>query len=351
MGSIVRNREGWRAHLCVDGKRESQTFRTQREARAWAERRESEMRAGASAATFGQVAEDWLALKLPSLDNAANQRTVEQSIREHVLPTLGHRKLAEITRPELVDLVRGIAARGTVETSHRVGQRIANIFDLAVDRGDIKSHVAADLARVLPARRKRRMPAVRPEELPDLMAAIHTYPEPITRIGLLLLAHTFTRTTELIRAEWEHIRDPETWVIPEERMKGEKDKRLLHVVPLSKQVRWLLEEARALGNGSSYFLASEMNPMCGISSNTLLYALYRLGYRGRMTGHGFRAVASTVLNESKLWHKDAIERQLHHGETDDVRAAYHRAEYLDERRQMMQWWSSHLESLAAKTAS
>jgi hypothetical protein len=92
--------------------------------------------------------------------------------------------------------------------------------------------------------------------------------------------------------------------------------------------------------------------MCGLSSNTLLYALYRLGYRGRMTGHRFRAVASSVLNESRLWHPDAIERQLHHDETDAVRAAYHRAEYLDERRRMCQWYSDHLDALlAAKTAS
>jgi integrase len=103
--------------------------------------------------------------------------------------------------------------------------------------------------------------------------------------------------------------------------------------------------------GSNYFLASTVNALCGISSNTLLFALYRLGYRGRMTGHGFRAIASSVLNESGLWNPDAIERQLHHDETDDVRASYNRAEYLEERRRMMQWYSDYLESRAAKTAS
>lgn len=350
MGSIVRHGDGWRAHIYVQGTRDSKTFRTKREAESWSGRREEELKAGDAAITFEQAAERWLGLKLPSLDNAANQRTVEQSIREHVLPALGHRKLTEIKRPELVAVVLDIANAGKVETAHRVGQRIRQIFDHAADSGDIPEEMAtkaANLARVLPSRRPRRMPALKPTELPALLDAINSYSEPVTRAGLLLLAHTFTRTTELIRARWDEIRDPETWVVPEERMKA----RLPHVVPLSRQVLALLEDVRALGDGSSYFLASAVNPMCGLSSNTLLYALYRLGYRGRMSGHGFRAIASTVLNESKLWHSDAVERQLAHGETDAVRAAYHRAEYLDERRRMMQWWSDYLESLAANTAS
>lgn len=347
MASFVRYGDSWRAFLYVKGVRETETFRTQREARAWAVRREDELRAGAASITFKQAAEDWLSLKLPSLDSEANQRTVEQSIRVHVLPTLGHRKLTEITRRELVDLVRAVAAAGKIETAHRVGQRIRQILDHAVDQGDIETHQGADLARVLPSRQPRRMPALKPAELPALLEAIDGYSEPVTRAGLLLLAHTFTRTSELIGARWSEIRDPETWVIPEDRMK----RRLPHVVPLSRQVRTILEDLKALGEGSDYFLASGVNPMCGLSSNTLLYALYRLGYRGRMSGHGFRAIASTVLNESGKWHRDAIERQLAHGETDEVRAAYNRAEFLDERRRMMQAWSDHLESLAASTAS
>lgn len=347
MGSIVRHGEGWRGHLHVEGRRESKIFRTRREAVAWADRREEELKAGSAAITFGQAAEQWLTLKLPSLDSEVNQRTVEQSIRAYVLPVLGPKKLAEITRRELVDVVLAVASKGRIETAHRVGQRIRQIFEHAVDSGDIDSHPADNLARVLPSRQPRRMPALRPAELPALLEAIDSYSEPVTRAGLLLLTHTFTRTSELIGAQWPEIRDPQTWVIPAERMK----RRLPHVVPLSTQVRAILEDVKTLGDGSTYFLASGVNPLCGLSANTLLYALYRLGYRGRMSGHGFRAIASTVLNESGLWHRDAIERQLAHGETDEVRAAYHRADYLEERRRMLQWWSDHLESLAASTAS
>lgn len=345
MASIVRYADGWRAHVCVDGRRKSKVFRTRREAHSWAAGQENHLESTADA-TLTQMAEEWLALKLPSLDSEANQRTVEQSIRDHVLKEVGHRKLSEITRVELVSVVQKLAGAGRIETAYRVGQRLCQIFDLAVDQGKIQSHPAANLARVLPARRVQRMPAIRPAELPGLLRAIDTYPEPVTRAGLWLLAHTFVRTSELIGAQWEEIRDLQTWVIPAERMK----RRLPHVVPLSEPVRAILADLKAIG-GNTYFLASAVNPMHGLSSNTLLYALYRLGYRGRMTGHGFRAVASTILNESGLWYRDAIERQLAHGETDAVRAAYNRAEFLEERRRMMEWWSGHLESLAASTAS
>lgn len=346
MASIVAYGNGWRAYLYKDGKRHTKLFRTKTEAERWAKARGEQLK-GPEGIAFAAAAERWLDLKLPSLDSIPNQRTVEQSVRTYAIPLLGHKKLTEITRADLVAVVRKIAEAGKIETAQRVGQRLCKIFDLAVDSGDMESHPAADLARVLPSRKRSRMPALKPAELPKLLVDIHSYSEPMTRAGLLLLAHTFTRTTELIGARWDEVRDPETWVVPEDRMK----RRLPHVVPLSPQVRAILEDVRMLGDGSRYFLASSVNPMSGLSSNTLLYALYRLGYRGRMSGHGFRAIASTVLNESKLFHPDAIERQLAHGETDAVRAAYHRAEYLDERRKMMDWWSQYLESLAANTAS
>jgi integrase len=348
----------WRVYLLNKGKRETKLCGSQKEARAWAAKREKEL-ATSSSVKFGEVAEAWLKLKIPSFDSEVNQRTVDQSVRDYILPPLAHKRLDEITRADLVVVVESVAKRGTIETAHRVGQRIRQIFDFAVDSGQWKDpHVAtSSLSRVLPKRRRRKMAAVRIAELPALLRAIDQYPEPITRIGLLLLAHTFTRTNELIRARWEEIRDPATWVIDEKRMKGKDEERKLHVVPLSRQVQALLAQARHFGTevtggvGSNYFLASTVNALCGISSNTLLFALYRLGYRGRMTGHGFRAIASSVLNESGLWNPDAIERQLHHDETNDVRASYNRAEYLEERRRMMQWYSDYLESRAASTAS
>lgn len=324
------------------GVRESRKFRTRGEAVSWADRRETELEAGGSRLTFGEAAERWLAWKLPRLTNADNQRTVEQSIRDHVLPDLAHRKLGDIKRRELVKVVEAIATRGNVETAHRVGQRIRAIFDHAVDHGDIEAHPAAGLSRVLPATEPRHIVSITPAELPELLRAIGGYPEPVTRLGLQLMAHTFVRTSELIGARWDEFQS-DTWVIPAERMK----RRLPHVVPLSGHVRAILEELRPMTDESPFVLASPFHEDAPISSNTLLFALYRLGYRGRMTGHGFRSVASTVLNESGLWSRDAIERQLAHRETDRVREAYLRAEFLDERRRMMEWWSSHLAASAS----
>ena len=345
MASITHYGEGWRAHLFVGGRRESRLFKLRREAERWAAKREAELRGGGTAMTFGEAAERWLAQHLPALSHANSQRTAEQSIRDYVRPVIGRQRLNELRRADLVDVVRRVAAAGKGETAHRLGQRIRAILDHAVDHGDIESHPGAGLSRVLPGVEKTPMAAVTPAELPALMQSIDRYPEPVTRLGLLLLAHTFLRTSELIGAQWSEIRDPETWVIPEERMK----RGLPHVVPLSGRVQAILEELREMTEEESPFiLASRQNPRCSISNNTLLFALYRLGYKGRMTGHRFRAIASTVLNESKLWGRDAIERQLAHREADQVRKAYHRAEYLEERRKMMAWWSDYLDDSCSK---
>jgi integrase len=326
----------------VRGIRESKLFRIRRAAEAWAVQRERELGQFGTMLTFGEAAERWLAWKLPQLTNAENQRAVEQSIRDYVLPDLGQRRLCDIKRLDLVKVVRAVADKGAVETSHRVGQRIRAIYDHCVDHGDIESHPAAGLSRVLPRPQEDHIVAVPPDELPQLLSDIRGYGEPVTRIGLQLMAHTFVRTSELIGARWSEFQD-DVWVIPEERMK----RRLPHVVPLSAQVRALLEELKPLTDESPYVLASPLQTQASISKNTLLFALYRLGYRGRMTGHGFRSVASTILNESGLWSRDAIERQLAHQETDKVREAYLRAEFLDERRRMMDWYSKELVHLAA----
>jgi len=323
------------------GERDSKLFRTRGEAQAWAQRRESELVGGAGV-LFEVAAERFLKWKLPKLTSVTNQHTYEQSITDHVLPVIGKERISDLTRQKLVSLVRGIAEKGLVETAHRVGQRVCAILDHAVDHGDIEAHSARGLSRVLPSKEKRRMPAVSPADLPALLQAIQTYNEPVTRIGLHLLAHTFLRTTELIGSRWDEIKD-DVLVVAGERMK----RRLPHVVPISPVVRSLLKELEPMTGDSPFLLASPVNPLVPISNNTLLFALYRLGYRGRMTGHGFRAVASTVLNESGLWSRDAIERQLAHRETDQVREAYMRAEFLPERRKMLAWYSNHLLSLAA----
>lgn len=156
---------------------------------------------------------------------------------------------------------------------------------------------------------------------------------------LFLSTHLINvRVGELLGMRWDELREDDAlWVIPESRMKA----RLPHVVPLSTQARAILERLREVNPGP-LVLESPAHPGHPLSENTLLFALYRLGYRGRMTVHGFRALASTVLNEKSGFPHDVIERQLAHRETDAVRAAYNRASYLDQRRELMQWWGDWL---------
>jgi integrase len=198
------------------------------------------------------------------------------------------------------------------------------------------------LRGALTPHRGRNQAAVTPDELPTLLRAIASYVgEPLTRHALTLLALTFVRTGELIGATWDEVDfEGATWIVPAERMKMKTE----HVVPLSRQSVKLLNELKRMGAGSRYLLPGR-NPDKPISNNTMLFALYRLGYKGKMTGHGFRAVASTILNESGRFRADVIERQLAHCERNDVRGAYNRALYLPERREMMQAWADMLDAM------
>lgn len=302
-------------------------------------RDEAEPEAPKAVATFEEVARRWLLKTQPGLSNPKHRQQVEATLERFAYPVVGSRPIDAITRAELVKAVEGVGTK--TETAHRVAGRITAVFDFAIDAGIIDRHPASHLTRVLaPRRTQRPMPSIHPDEAGALMRAVSGYPEPVTRLGLLLAANTFVRVGELLGMRWSEIRG-DVWVIPAERMK----RRLPHVVPLSPPVLELLERLREM-SGAELVLESPAKPGHPLSENTLLFALYRLGYRSRMTVHGFRALASTVLNESGLFARDAIERQLAHQESDDVRAAYHRAEYLEQRRQMMAWWSQWLAAAA-----
>lgn len=290
--------------------------------------------------TFNTVARAWLKLKLPTLSNGKHQVQVENTLERFVFPVIGTRPIDMIKRAELVAVVQAVQAGGIVETAHRVAGRIAAVFDYAQDAGHIESHPAAGLVRVLQSRKtKRPMASIPPTEAPALLRAIADYDEPVTRLGLLLLAHTFVRVGELRLMRWsELVEDGAVWVVPAERMKL----RLPHVVPLAAQAQALLAELRLVNGEREFVLDSPIRRGHPISENTFLFALYRLGYRGRMTAHGFRALASTVLNEQSGFGHDVIERQLSHKENDAVRAAYNRAEYLPQRRLLMSWWADWL---------
>jgi len=196
---------------------------------------------------------------------------------------------------------------------------------------------------VLKTRNVEHRAAISQGDLPELLKRVDSYNgDPATKLGLKLVVLTFVRSGELRGARWEEIDLSQTeWRIPAERMKM----RSTHIVPLSLQAVAALEELRPLTGHNDLLFPSQRNPEKPISENTLLYALYRLGYHKRATVHGFRALASTILNE-KGFRPDVIERQLAHAERNKVRAAYHRSEYLEERRQMMDWWGAFIESMS-----
>ena len=208
---------------------------------------------------------------------------------------------------------------------------------------------AADLHNLLAPVKKEPMKALPLNELPVYLQRLGSDNRElhvVTRAALKLMVILFVRTRELIEAKWEEL-DLENaiWRIPSERMKL----RVEHLVPLPKQALAIFNELKNYRGESEYVFPGDRNTKQPMSNNTLLYGgIYRMGYRSRATIHGFRSLASSILNESGKWNPDAIERQLAHSEKDQVRAAYNRANYLEERRHMMQWYADHLDELKSK---
>ncbi len=272
-------------------------------------------------------------------------RDVKRRLESNIFPEIGNRPINEIEPPELLAAVRKIEERGAYDLAHRVLQVCGQVFRYGVATGKCKRDPSPDLRGALTPHVLKHQAAIRPEQLPELLRAIDGYDklgDLQTKLALQLLAMTFVRTNELIGAEWsEFDLESRIWQIPAHRMKMKTE----HVVPLASQTLPVLGLLKAL-SGDSRFVFPGRNPDKPISNNTLLFALYRLGYKGKMTGHGFRAVASTALNEMGF-RPDVIERQLAHCERNEVRGAYNRAEYIKERAAMMQHWADYLDGIKA----
>lgn len=294
--------------------------------------------------SFEAVAREWYGKQLHTWV-AHHASDVLRRLESNLFPMIGLRPISEIEAPELLAAVQKIEKRGAYDLAHRVLQVSGQVFRYGIATGRCSRNPAVDLRGALTPHQKKHQAAVRPEDLPELLRAVAGYDEiggVQTRLALQLLAHTFVRTNELIGAEWAEIDlDNTLWVIPATRMKMKTE----HVVPLSPQAIKTLVALKGIAGGSRFVFPGR-NPEKPISNNTMLFALYRLGYKGKMTGHGFRSVASTVLNEMGF-KPDVIERQLAHCERNEVRGAYNRAEYIQERRKMMQVWSDYLDSVEA----
>lgn len=310
-----------------------------------AERKAANLRKKLSAEnSFEAVAMEWYNKQVHTwVEHHASD--VKRRLESNTFPTLGKRPIEQINALELLETIRKIETRGAYDLAHRVLQVCGQVFRYGIATGRCTRNLSTDLRGALTPHVKQHQSSVRSEELPDLLRAIARYDETgdkQTRLALQLLAQTFVRTNELIGAQWvEFDLANALWIIPAGRMKMKTE----HVVPLSKQALAMLAELKEISCGSRYVFPGR-NRDKPISNNTMLFALYRMGYKGKMTGHGFRAVASTILNETGF-NSDVIERQLAHCERNEVRGAYNRAEYLPERKRMMQQWSDYLDGLAA----
>ena len=299
----------------------------------------------AQAETFEAVANEWLELHKKSL-SAETISILGTRLRSFLCPYVGGRPVAGITAQELLAVLRRIEARGRHETAHRVRALAGRVLRYAVATGRAPHDVAADLKDALaPVKSKNFASVTDPRRVGELMRAINGYSgHPVTALALKLAPLVFVRPGELRAAGWSEF-DPENaeWRIPAARMKmGEP-----HIVPLSRQALAILRELQPLARGGRYLFPSLRTRDRPMSDNTINAALRRLGYTSEeQTGHGFRSMASTLLNEQGF-PPDVIELQLAHAERNKVRAAYNKAQRLPERRKMMQAWADYLDGLRA----
>ncbi|CAN7245707.1 tyrosine-type recombinase/integrase [Variovorax sp. LjRoot175] len=295
-----------------------------------------------AANTFETVARDWLAHQAGRWEFVTLQRT-QASLEADIFPVFGHRPMASITAREVMQAVKKIEERGAGEMAIRVLQRIKAAFRYAVTHGRIDTNPMLDLVpgEILKPRRVTHRPALAERDLPEFLVKLAAYRgDPHTLHALRLLMLTAVRPGEVRGARWEEFDlDANLWRIPAERMKMRAE----HVVPLSRQAVEVVKAMQPLTGHRGLTFPSPYYPSKSLSENTLNSALARMGYKGEATAHGFRALFSTIANEAG-WSPEVIERQLAHVERNQVRAAYNRSTYVQDRTKLMQWWADRLEA-------
>lgn len=297
-----------------------------------------------NANSFEVVAREWFENR-KHVWAQSSKRTKLVYLERYLLARIGHRPIAEIAAPEVLAMLRVIEGKGTLDTARRVMQMCGQIFMYAIATGKVERNPVPDLRGALKTPVVKHHSFLQAADLPPFLRKLDSYDgSSQTKLALRLLLFTFVRTNELRGAKWSEIDwDKSEWRIPAQRMKMKE----LHIVPLSRQVVEILLELKKITGSHEYILPNQHNPATFMSENTMLYAIYRMGYHSRATGHGFRSTASTILNEHEF-RADVIERQLAHGERNRVRAAYNHAQYLTERRKMMQWWADYLDETVGK---
>ena len=289
---------------------------------------------------FSECADRWFDVWKVSISDR-HRKNNRNRLENDILPFLGKKFMGEITRVDIRNVIKVVGDRQATDLAGRILNIIQAIFTYALDEEIVQTNPAGSLKAktIVGTRRTENYSRVDAKEIPELVRSINDYEgRPITRYALKILMLTFVRTSELLNARWEEFDfKAKEWRIPKERMKSRKE----HIVPLSNQVIRLLDGLRKKSGQQEYlFVGDRTNKP--ISNNTLLRALERMGYKGKMTGHGFRGLASTVLHENGFEHLH-IEKQLAHNPKDAVAHAYNHAEYLKQRVEIMQWWADYVE--------
>ncbi|MDT8399843.1 MAG: integrase domain-containing protein [Pseudomonadales bacterium] len=303
---------------------------------------EDKRRAEAHGATFETVFRRWLQVKEPSISESYRQRMVA-ALELHVLPRMGKVPVSELTAPMAIEYLSPIAARGALETVRKLCRWINEVMDYAVNAGMVQASPLSGIRKAFQTPATKNRPAIESEELPAFLQALEqasiTLP---TRCAIEWLIYTLARPAEGATAKWSEIDfEVATWTIPAEKMKMRRP----HVVPLSRQALAILQVIKPLSGHREYIFPSAKNPREGINPSTANMAIKRMGYGGRLVAHGIRALGSTILNEQGH-DPDLIEVTLAHVDKNAIRAAYNRAEYLERRRKLMEWWGEYIEAAA-----
>lgn len=318
----------------------------ERKAQAEVKQQETQVRQRESEDNFERVArrwwEWWAAGKSPRHADYVLRR-----LETDVFPSFGHKFVDSVTAADIRELMLTIEGRGARDVAKRFHETTGQIFRYAIAHGIAARNPAADFkpSDILAEAASENLARVDAKELPDLLKKMESYKgDALTRLAMRLMAYTFVRTSELIEAQWsEFDLGNARWDIPAERMKMETP----HIVPLSRQAVEILRALKLLTGKGRFVFPGANDKTKPMSNNTILFALYRLGYKGRMTGHGFRGLASTILHENDFA-EEHIELQLAHQKRNKVAAAYNHAKYLKQRAAMMQWWSDYLDAQLAR---
>ncbi|ABI39848.1 phage integrase family protein [Shewanella sp. MR-4] len=292
--------------------------------------------------TFYNVAKEWFDMKKDSV-SADHAVDTWRSLELHIFPSLSNTPVKDITAPFVIELLRPIEAKGSLETVKRLSQRLNEVMNFATNCGLIKANPLANIKAAFKKPKKENMASLAPAELPELMRSLsYASIKLTTRCLIEWQLHTMTRPSEAAGARWDEIDlDSRVWTIPAERMKKKRE----HRIPLTEQMLVLLDLIKPISGHREYVFPSDREPTKPCNSQTANMALKRMGFAGRLVSHGLRSLASTTLNEQGF-DRDLVEAALSHVEENQVRSAYNRTDYLERRRPMMSWWSGHIEEAA-----